>query len=616
MQSLWRVACVRIPRFPIGAVWRAVQRAGSGTGAAGAQLLLPFTAPPIPSSSSPNGSSTPPASDPEHWDDIPIALIDGTGNQKRLRAVSAAAGRLGVRAGMRPTEARALCADLHELQWDDVAVHAATTELSAALVSASPQVTPVAGAPGLWWVGASGFDGIGGERELGGSLLRVAKRWHPRPRVAIAGSCVAARAATWAGASFERTAGDRTLVHVVAPDNDAAYLAPAPLALVPMDEELRAALHALGLRTVGALAALSSEDVERRWGEVGLRAWRLANADDARRPVLARVGTQPAVEVELTIPAATMEPILFLVRAALERLVHDMIAHGRAVAAVAITLTLDDARGALVDAPVHTITREARAARPLARVLPLFERCRALLDSWTLDAPVSAVRVAIVATAPLSGEQGDLLTTSWRDLGAADAAIERLRAELGAGAIVRAEARDTHRPERAGLWKDFGSDTGGSDSRTVRQSDSGSTASKTAIAYTERSSGARPGRVDHDRLTERPAVMRAADKVRSGSDRQMVRLVVSEAPVTPTARRALDPPEAIDVLCDNDVPRTITWRGQRIPVTRALGPERLSGDWWDDGYRRDYWRCESGLGEMVVFLDRLDDAWRVQAWSD
>ena len=171
---------------------------------------------------------------------------------------------------------------------------------------------------------------------------------------------------------------------------------------------------------MGALAALNAEDVERRWGEIGLRAWRLANADDARRPVLARVETQPAVEVELTIPAATMEPVLFLVRAALERLVHDMIAHGRAVAAVAITLTLDDARGALVDAPAHTVTREARTARSLARVLPLFERCRALLDSWTLDAPVSAVRVAIVAVAPLSGEQGDLLSTSWRDLGATD----------------------------------------------------------------------------------------------------------------------------------------------------------------------------------------------------
>ena len=152
---------------------------------------------------------------------------------------------------MRPTEARALCADLVELPWDDVAIGAAITEVSAQLLAASPQVTPVAGAPGSWWVGASGFDAVGGERALAHTLLRVARRWHPRPRVAIAGSCVAARAATWAGASFERERGDRALVHVVPAGGDAAYLAPAPLALVPMDDELRAALQALGLRTVG-----------------------------------------------------------------------------------------------------------------------------------------------------------------------------------------------------------------------------------------------------------------------------------------------------------------------------------------------------------------------------
>jgi protein ImuB len=93
-------------------------------------------------------------------------------------------------------------------------------------------------------------------------------------------------------------------------------------------------------------------------------------------------------------------------------------------------------------------------------------------------------------------------------------------------------------------------------------------------------------------------------------------MVSEPPPVTPMARRALDPPEAVEVSCDGDVPCAITWRGQRIAVTRALGPERLSGDWWDDGYRRDYWRCESGVGEMVVFLDRADDAWRMQAWAD
>ncbi|MFN8580919.1 MAG: hypothetical protein U0163_08105 [Gemmatimonadaceae bacterium] len=38
--------------------------------------------------------------------------------------------------------------------------------------------------------------------------------------------------------------------------------------------------------------------------------------------------------------------------------------------------------------------------RPLARVIPLLERCRALLEQWELTAPISAVHVAITATAP------------------------------------------------------------------------------------------------------------------------------------------------------------------------------------------------------------------------
>lgn len=613
MQSRWRVACVRIPRFPIGAVWRAARRGEGGTGAADAQLLLPLTLsaampPPAPSRRSAPSPSAPPSPAPAHWDDLAIVLVDPV--SRRVRAASAAAGRAGVRAGLRVPAARALCAELHELAWDDVAVSAAITEASAQLVSASPQVTPVEGAPGLWWVGASGFDALGGERELAGALLRVARRWHPRPRVAVADSCVAARAATWAGATFQQTAGDRALVHVIAPGGDARYLAPAPLALVPMDEELRAALHALGLRTVGTFAALSAEDVERRWGEGGLRAWRLARGEDARRPVLARPIEVPAVEVELAAPAPTMEPVLFVVRAALDRLVAELVGRGRAVAAVAITLTLDDARGPLVNQPVHTVTREARAARPLARVGPLFERCRALLDGWTLAAPVTAVRVAIAATAPLSGEQGDLLTAAWRDLGAADAALERLRAELGSDAIVRAEARDTHRPERAGVWRERASVGGGTE---------GGGGTRDRGRRAERPTGIATGEIAPHGGEERAGATRTE---RRGPAAPRVLALHPAPPPTPvatplpTAQRAFDPPERIEVACERDAPRVVSWRGHHIALLRAVGPERLSGEWWDDGYRRDYWHCESAAGEMTIFLDRSDGGWRLQCWRD
>ena len=87
-------------------------------------------------------------------------------------------------------------------------------------------------------------------------------------------------------------------------------------------------------------------------------------------------------------------------------------------------------------------------------------------------------------------------------------------------------------------------------------------------------------------------------------------------PPTTAAHRALEPAEPVEVECEGEVPRVVTWRGHRIAVSRPIGPERLSGDWWDDGYRRDYWRCESLAGEFVVYLDRADDAWRLQGWVD
>lgn len=442
-----------------------------------------------------------------------------------------------------------MCAALEIRPWDDRAIAAAINTVTAALLAASPQVTPAAHEPGLWWVGAAGLDQSGGEGGLARALLAIGRRWHPRARVGIADSCITARAATWAAG------GDGGFVRI-APGGDARYLARAPLALIPMDEELRDTLAALGIRTAGALAALEAEDVERRWGATGLNVWRLARGVDQRRPVLARIAPPRTVDAELPVSSPTIEPVLFLVRAALDALAAALTGDGRAAAAVAITLTLDDVRSALpAPAGAHTITREVRIPRPTARADHLFEHCRALLERWPLTAPVGAVRVAIVATAPLGGEQGNLLTPEWRDPAAIDAALARLRAELGPDGVVQPAARDAHVPERAGAW----------------------------VPNVELD-GRTPG--------DEPPL-----------------------PVRTAALRVLETPEPADVICDRGAPRAVRWHGRRIAVEHAAGPELLSGDWWrDDGYRRAYWQCAGDGVELVLMLEQ--GQWYVQGWYD
>jgi protein ImuB len=417
---------------------------------------------------------------------------------------------------------------------------------------------------------------------LADTLQRMVRLWHPDARVAIADSCVAARAATWTMMDARRRAADDAprLEHsaehaaygIVPPGTDAAYLAALSLSLIPMDPEIREALVALGLGTCGGLATLAAGDVERRWGAAGLSAWRLAQGLDPRRPALARVVHPRQAHAELAMSATSAEPLLFLVRGALERLIADLVRDARAAAAVAITLTLDDGRGPLpTGGRAHTITREVRAPRALARVAPWFERCRALLDDWALTAPVSAVTVTITVTAPMGAEQGDLLAPAWRDPAAAEAAFERLRTALGAGGVVRPVAKDAYCPERQGSWE--------------------------AMADGGRGTGDRAAKTDATAPVASSAI---------------------HHPPSAISLRLLEQPESVAVIAGprND-PRAFDWRGRRIPIARAAGPERLSGEWWTASpFARDYWRCESDELEQEFLLYRDASGWKLQGWYD
>src|SRR6185436_1538613 len=156
-----------------------------------------------------------------------------------------------------------------------------------------------------------------------------------------------------------------------------------------------------------------------------------------------------------------------------------------------------------------------------------------------------------------------------------DAAFARLRAELGADAIVVPVVADEHRPEKAGMWLSLGDPerpqaTSHRPQRTVPSHDSRFTI--------------------HDSLP-------------------------GDKPDVRACSRQLESPEPVEVECANGQPRVLWWRGRRMRLEHPSGPERLAGDWWKDAYTRDYWRCQDpdGEGTLVLYHDYSSgSAWFVQ----
>uniref|UniRef100_UPI001E5A76F2 DNA polymerase Y family protein n=1 Tax=Methylobacterium sp. Leaf118 TaxID=2876562 RepID=UPI001E5A76F2 len=83
----------------------------------------------------------------------------------------------------------------------------------------------------------------------------------------------------------------------------------------------------------------------------------------------------------------------------------------------------------------------------------------------------------------------------------------------------------------------------------------------------------------------------------------------------PRPARLLHPPEpvAVTALAPDHPPALFVWRGRRLRVARADGPERVHGEWWvseaEQGLIRDYYRVEIATGDRFwLFRDAPADA--------
>lgn len=247
----------------------------------------------------------------------PLALL---GPDERVWAASPAALRLGVGVQLRAQQARALCPDLllHPLDLQDAEAQqgALLAELAEWQLPVEPQS----------WGGA--YVDLHAVAESAAAVQPLAAALGRRLRSHLGDDLQPALG--WDSGKFTANAAAAQTppgrMRLVEGRDEARFLGPLPITLLPLPRPHLQQLHWLGVRTLRQFAALPPAGVWQRFGAAGRQAQQWAQGRDDR-PVAAAVTAPPApVTVALDPPAGALQPVVEAVMASLRPLLAECAA--------------------------------------------------------------------------------------------------------------------------------------------------------------------------------------------------------------------------------------------------------------------------------------------------
>ena len=364
----------------------------------------------------------------------PLALAPEPGGPQVVGEPSGPAEAFGVRAGMRLGEALARCPELTLVPPDPERAESAWEEALRRLEGVGAWVEPAR--PGEAFFQAAGLVGL-----WGGSLERVLQRAReaigPGARLGAGSSRLCAY-----GAAL-RARPRRTPV-IVPEAMTRAFLAPLSVGLlrdrlsggrVPPggaeeaartgSADLSEKLERLGVGTLGQLAALPEAAIADRFGELGLRAQRMARGeDDPLRPRRAHEALVERLELPEAISGPQLERALSLL---VDRLLANPVRRERSLRRLGFAARLAGGGS----------WRSVVALRR-ASVDPVRLRLALLGKLSELPGPAASLSLRALETGPPAGDQemlGGLARSERRKL--LGEAVRQARAVAGKDAVMR-----------------------------------------------------------------------------------------------------------------------------------------------------------------------------------
>ncbi|HVA81622.1 MAG TPA: DNA polymerase Y family protein [Candidatus Binataceae bacterium] len=357
--------------------------------------------------------------------DAVLALAESSSAHAEILCVSPQARALGIHAGMTLAQARNIASS--------IAVHApargAESSAHQALADAAESISPVVepGAPGCVWLDLAGLGRIfTSEDALAAEITRRVRRLGMEAAVGVGASReVAAMAARCGG------------IRVIAAGREREFLDWIPIDMLGLGAELEGTLIRWGMRRLGDLARLDPDAIGSRLGRRGVELMHLARGGSSR-PLTARRRAEIFTEsAELEYAIDNLEPLGFVIRGILERIVERLRMRGLAAGDAMLALGLEDHRVA---------SRRVTIAAPTCDVRALLTLIKLALEAAPPEAAVETIRLEIAPRAPRPA-QTDMFLPPAPAPDRLAATIARLAALCGPGNVGAIRAENSHRPE-------------------------------------------------------------------------------------------------------------------------------------------------------------------------
>lgn len=320
------------------------------------------------------------------------------------------------------------------------------------------------------------------------------------------------------------------------PNADLESLAALPVEALRLDPQAAALLRRLGMKTIGQLRDAPRSAFTARAGERAML--RLDQAFGCAPEALTPRRPPPPIFAlrRFLEPIFTTEAILHVMQDLCGDVVEKLDMRGAGARRLELVLFGVDGRDRVIAVGVSRPEREVKALIRLFR-----EKLNVVAENIDAEFGIEAARLDIVHLAPIAETACELVVseegraTPEQISGIADV----LSVRLGAKRVLRPQVHELHAPERASGWR-------------------------SALSEARETQTGKP-----------PA---------DGVQRRPIRLFSPAQPI-----------EALATVPDGP-PIRFRWRRVLREVTRAEGPERISGDWTEETATRDYYRVEDHEG--------------------